>query len=70
MPRGLIVKSGKTPKKQKQVKSAKGKLKELDKLKKINAKIDAERKAGEKRFNKMDRLFTQKRKTEEKLGIS
>jgi hypothetical protein len=60
----------KRPKKQKQVKTSKGKLKELANLKAINKKIDAQRKADDKRFAKMDKLFKAKRKAEEKLGIS
>lgn len=57
------------PKKQKQVTGNKAKLKVLTDLKKVNAKIDAERKVEDKRFNKMDKLFTAQRKAEEKLGI-
>lgn len=70
MPKGLIAKSRKRPKKQKQVKTSRGKLKELDKLKKINARIKAESKERDKRFKKIDKLFTERRKAEEKLGIS
>lgn len=70
MPRGLITnRPGRAPKKQKQVTGNKPKLDTLAKLKKVNQAIEKEQKQSDKRFNKMDKLFTQRRKLSEKLGI-
>ena len=69
MPKDRAVTLNRRPKKAKQVTTAKAKLAELVKLKKVNAKIDAENKKSDARFNKMDKLFTARRKSEEKLGI-
>lgn len=56
-------------KKVKQVTGNPAKLKKLAELKKVNQQIDKEKKTDEKRFNKMDKLFTKSRKLKEQLGI-
>lgn len=56
-------------KKAKQVTGNKAKLKTLADLKKVNQRLDEVRKVDENRFKKIDKMFTQRRKLEEKLGI-
>ena len=65
-----LIKANPRPrKKAKQVAGNPAKLKKLAELKKINQQIDKEKKVDEKRFNKMDNLFTKSRKLKEQLGI-
>jgi hypothetical protein len=57
------------PKKAKQVTGNKPKLSKLAELKKVNKQIDQQRRLDDKRFTKMDKLFTKSRKLKEQLGI-
>lgn len=59
----------KEPKKMKQVTGDKKKLMKLKELKKVNKEIDKNQKADSKRFDKVDKMFTKRRKLEEQLGI-
>lgn len=69
MPKVLRGAIPRMPKKAKQVTGNKTKLSKLDQLKKVNKEIDKQRKLDDKRFTKMDRLFTKSRKLKEQLGI-
>lgn len=58
------------PRKMKQVKGDKKKLMKLKELKKVNKEIDKVHTADHKRFDKVDKMFTKRRKLQEELGIS
>ena len=57
------------PPKAKQVTGDKVKLKKLGELKQVQKKIDAQFKEDDKKFRARDKLFDQKRKLEQQLGI-
>lgn len=59
----------KQPKKMKQVTGDKNKLKKIKEIKQINKEISTIEKGADKRFDKLDKLFTKRRKAEEQLGI-